>query len=500
MTRHATFFVVGCARSGTTSLCRILDSADNAICLLEPAPNLNRECRDVIEGRFDGDVEALLRKTVIARVEKHHGDGVIYGEKNVTLAPFVQELHSLLDCRFIFVHRDGRDVASSLVNWHNELFGSVYRECRYLGDLSPAAYAAVSALPLEEDSSDYSRPRPRPGDIWHDRWEQFSRLEMCAWYWSRMNELYLNKLQALPSERWIAVDYTRPSPEDIERLVEFLGLRGLSLPQIRSMLDARINSLADRTGVNGRFPQWRDWGSVERAAFESIAAGTMQRLGYYPQKEFVRYRPPNYGEWWRRNKGGLDWYTWMFNGRRPAHEDLLRFVREMDEKVGRLCSVLDVGCGLAVGYADAFPDRRYVGLDLSEKEITWCRAHRANSRHEYVCSDVITDPPAERFDIVFSQGTIDNSYDMDAHLRALVACSKGWIYVTAYRGWFPDLSEHRYVWDETTTCFYNDISPSETRKVLEGLGCTDVRIEPLRMDSSEIPFETRMTARVPSPT
>jgi SAM-dependent methyltransferase len=424
-------------------------------------------------------------------------DGLMHGEKNVTLAPFVHDLSRLLDCKFVFVKRDGRDVVRSLINWHNELFGSVYRECRDPGNLTSRAYQAVSALPLEEDSSDYSRPRPTEGDIWYERWEDFSRLEMCAWYWSRINDLYLDMLQDLPPERWIEVDYTRPEAVDISRIFTFLGLRGPSERAIRGMLDARINSLEDRTGEGGRYPHWEHWEPQGRVRFECIAARTMQRLGYHSTDSLVRYQPPNYGEWWRKNKGGLDWYTWMYDERRPAHDDLLLFADAVARRLGRSPSLLDVGCGLAVGYAESFSDRRYVGMDLSEKEVEWCRQNRRNSEHDYVCGDIIREPLVEKFDIVFSQGTIDNSYDMNAYLQALISASRGWIYVTAYRGWFPELAEHRYIWDESTTCFYNDISPSEAKDVLRKLGCTEIEIEPLQMKSTDIPFETRITARVP---
>jgi hypothetical protein len=107
--------------------------------------------------------------------------------------------------------------------------------------------------------------------------------------------------------------------------------------------------------------------------------------------------------------------------------------------------------------------------------------------------------PDEKFDVVFSQGTIDNSYDMDAMLRAMVACSK-WIYLTAYRGWFPDLPEHRYSWSEDTTCFYNDISPTVVRETLVGIGCSEIEITAIDMGEREnnpIRYETRIVARVP---
>jgi len=490
------FFIVGCARSGTTSLCQILGSADNAVCLSEPAPNLNVECRDVIDDRYSGDIKDLLEATIGLRLKEHGANGLIYGEKNVTLAPFVPALHELFDCRFVFVHRDGRDVVTSLINWHNQLFGTVYRECQDRGALTERAYRSAASLPLEDDTSDYSRPRPSSSDPFFLRWETFSRLEMCAWYWSRINDLYTDNLRLLPEDSWIALDYTHPTLESVVRTVEFLGLKGISRDQVKIVLEQRVNSLQDRIQERAKFPRASDWSDGDRARFDCIAEITMRRLGYYPVEGFRRYKPSNYGNWWRDNAGGLDWYTWMYNGRKRAHEDLLDFVARCDSQGQKIDSILDVGCGLAVGYSEYFADRFYTGLDLSEKEITWCRTNRLNPRHRFLSADIIERPLTEKFDLVFSQGTIDNSYDMNAYLAAMVECSRGWIYVTAYRGWFPHLMRHRYMWDDETTCFYNDVSSAEIREVLEALGCTEIDIGPLPMPDGEIPQETRIIAKV----
>jgi len=493
------FFIVGCGRSGTTSLCRILDSATNASCLLEPSPNLNCESRDMMEGRYDRPFQ-LVAETVVNRAATVLDSGMIYGEKNVTLGPFIPHLYRLSKCKFVYVHRDGRDVVRSLIDWHNRMFGTIYRECKEIGELSDRAKQAQASLPIEKDSSDYSRPRPGPDDIWYERWEDFTRLEMCAFYWSRINDLYLNQLEAIPKEDWVAISYTSPGGSDILAITQYLELEGFNLEGIELMLGTRVNSLKDRIDESNFFHRWPEWDPVDRVRFENIAGRTMQRLGYYPEG-YVRYCPPNYGDWWKQNEGGFEWYQWMYDSRKSAHDDFLNFVKSLDSTEGVVESLLDVGCGLAVGYADAdvFADRRYVGMDLSGKEAEWCRQNHPNQKHAYITGDVIQEQPEEKFDVVFSQGTIDNSYDMDAMLRAMVSCSKGWIYLTAYRGWFPDLPEHRYTWSEDTTCFYNDISPEIVREVLESLGCSNIEITPLDMGDREgnpIRYETRIVARV----
>src|SRR5581483_10329906 len=120
-------------------------------------------------------------------------------------------------------------------------------------------------------------------------------------------------------------------------------------------------------------------------------------------------------------------------------------------------------------------------------------------RHEYVCADFITAPVKEQFDLVFSSGTLDNCYDIDAALASMVRHSRKWIAATFYRGWFPDLAEHRYAWSDQHTCFYNDASPARLRRALEALGCRDITIEPIEAGPGrrDTRFETRLVARVP---
>jgi len=79
-------------------------------------------------------------------------------------------------------------------------------------------------------------------------------------------------------------------------------------------------------------------------------------------------------------------------------------------------------------------DRLVLSRALSEKEITWCRENRRNPKHGYLVGDFIDSLTDESFELVFSQGTIDNVYNMDAWLRECVRRSRQYIYITAYRG------------------------------------------------------------------
>lgn len=206
-------------------------------------------------------------------------------------------------------------------------------------------------------------------------------------------------------------------------------------------------------------------------------------------------KPPSYGAFWKENTGGLEWYTWMYNSRLDQHlafQSWFNFISRLEP----VTSVLELGCGLAVGYAEFFEDIHYVGTDISEKEIAWCKNNRTNPKHEYIACDFIKNDFRKVFDVVFSQGTIDNTYDMDGFIEAAVAASKRWIYLTAYRGFFPHLTEHQYSWNEDHGCYYNDISPIKAYQVLQSCGCTDIAVIPSYTGRENVKCETLLIARV----
>lgn len=272
------FFVLACARSGSTSLARILDGASNGICRVEPAPNLNFETREMMDGRLD-DPERVIESLVAPRIAAGLTEVRVYGEKNLTYGPFIGHLYRRFHCRFVLLVRDGPNVVRSLMDWHNNLFGSVYRECRDPGRLTPRAISAAANLPVHLDMSDYSRPRPPLGTPDGDRWEHFTREEMCAWYWAHLYDLYLAELEKLPAESWIRIDYRDPAADDILRVAAFLGLEGLGEEAVRTQLDSRINSLADRGAEGERYPDWPDWPGWLQERFTEIAGPTTGRLG-----------------------------------------------------------------------------------------------------------------------------------------------------------------------------------------------------------------------------
>lgn len=256
-------------------------------------------------------------------------------------------------------------------------------------------------------------------------------------------------------------------------------------------LTKKINSLEYRGHSSGAFPKWNEWDSTLREQFDRFASGMMYKLGYY-QKEETRWCPQNFGEYWKEQKGAdNEWFEWMYNSRKYAHDDLIQFVQFNDS----IESIADFGCGTAVGYSEAFKDKFFIGVDISEENIKWCQENRKNPKHSYIAQDFIQQPLEQKVDLVFSSGTIDNSYDVKEYIKSMVQSSKKYISFTLYRGWFPELEKVEYHYNPDGY-FYNDIGVKFLRAYLEELGCRDIKITPLETGKDDIIYETKVVAHV----
>ncbi len=490
MKTMASYFILSCARSGSTSLSKILNTASNSVCEIEPTPNLNVESRLMMDGKLD-DPEKYV-DLIVKRVNNKQSDTIIFGEKNVTLGPFISLLYEKLNCKFVFLKRDGRDVVRSLINWHEQKFGTIYREAIETGNVSNDAINTASNLLAIDDSSDFSRPRPLPNSEIYPQWNEFSRFQMCSFYWSFINELYLNELKKIPQENWIDIDYSSVSVDDILKIGDFLDLDGLEANVVQDLLNSKINSLEQRSSSSGTFPKWVEWNGSQRDDFDALCKNTMKKLGYGIDNQNY-WKPDNFGSYWKNETGGdEDWFKWMYDGRKTVHEAMISWLYQQTG----INTIADFGCGIGEGYHESFKNMKYIGVDICEENIDWCLKNRENKKHNYLCQDFINQPLSEKVDLVFSSGTMDNCYDIKEFMSSMVNSSSKWLYLTLYRGWFPGLKSTRYSYNYEHGCFYNNISPVEIREYLSDLGCSKILIEPVKTGNEEIPFETRVIAHV----
>jgi SAM-dependent methyltransferase len=206
--------------------------------------------------------------------------------------------------------------------------------------------------------------------------------------------------------------------------------------------------------------------------------------------------PANFGFWWEKEESDLNWYDWMFQYRLGVHQEFVAWLKSQEQMSIDFLRVLEVGCGRGVFYPQFFSRKHYTGLEYSKRNTDWLIEHRAWRNHDYQNADIADWASEEKFDLVFSSGTIDNVPDMDGFIRGMVKNSRGKIYLTAYRGWFPDLQDHKISWSDATGAFYNDISPSRIEMLLNELGCKNIAIAALPTGRAEIPYETVISADV----
>ena len=71
---------------------------------------------------------------------------------------------------------------------------------------------------------------------------------------------------------------------------------------------------------------------------------------------------------------------------------------------------------------------------------------------------------------MFSHALIDHVYDVDLFIEKIVQSSKRFAYITAYRGYFPDLEKHVMRRNNLEGSYYNDISIKKITKKLTEMG------------------------------
>ena len=174
-----------------------------------------------------------------------------------------------------------------------------------------------------------------------------------------------------------------------------------------------------------------------------------------------------YGKIWQEKFGDeqVQWYKKMHNSCLKMHDNFKKFLTEKS-----LSTVLEVGCG--AGYyprnlKELFTNMEYTGTDISETAIEFCKS---KSPFNFICTDFLKNNLNKKFDLVFSHALIDHVYDVDLFIEKIVDASNRFVYVTAYRGYFPDLERHVIRRNNLEGSYYNDISIKQISKKLAEMG------------------------------
>ena len=270
------FFIIGCARSGTTALVKMLNTSQNATVSVEQKPNLCIEARNVYRGVLR-DPKQVIGEAKSEPIQKVLSSGLKYGDKNPNYLPFIPYIAELWDCKFLFPIRDGREVVRSLMDWH-DFYSQKFSHSGVFAMKEDDPNSLVDSP--EQDWWDYSRLRPNPDDPYFEAWQRLSRFEKCAWHWANFNKKALGLFSELDNQRWLQVDMKSLDRFKMKQIFDFLGLDGFNADQIEEMMNARINSLQERAGLPDKFPRWTDWTQEQRNAFDRIAGDTMESMVY----------------------------------------------------------------------------------------------------------------------------------------------------------------------------------------------------------------------------
>ena len=203
-------------------------------------------------------------------------------------------------------------------------------------------------------------------------------------------------------------------------------------------------------------------------SIEKIRKKGLGRKGI--KKRIKDLKKSSYGKNWQ--KVDPDFYSRIYNYRPLLHQNFLEYLKNKED----VKSVLEIGCGIGtypIEFKKYFDKKDYLGIDIGNPAIKYCKQ---NSNFEFMCGDIIDMELDKKFDLVFSHAVIDHVYDIDAFIKKIVNLSKKHVYVSAYRGYFPDLDVHKMRWDNEKGCYYNDLSIEQLKNNLLRMGLVEDEI------------------------
>ena len=271
-------FLVGCSRSGTTITYETLAAAPNFLSfgyeILQfwdslYGPHTNDWASEAATAR---DADPKHREATFRFFYQRLGVGQVLDKTciNVMRIPYLIELFP--DAKFVFIHRDGRDNISSMIDG--------WRQSRKDGRFGLTQYLGPSPEPVAINDGEFTEwcfflP---PG------WREYNsaRLEdVCAFQWISANHLALEGKKVVPPDQWIQVKYEDMVADPIRVFGDIFTRLGVpfddKLKQLASDLDRRPTSI-----VNGP-PQKQKWKKKNPKAIERIIdviQPMMIKLGY----------------------------------------------------------------------------------------------------------------------------------------------------------------------------------------------------------------------------
>jgi len=246
-------FNLSCGRVGTESLSRLLGLSNHIISFHEPAPQLEAERRMArLEIQDDpGKYRRIFAEARSVPLATARMAGKIYAEASARmtfLAPVIAEL--VPESKFIFQHRHPAEIVRSGM-----------RRGWYVSH-----------------RNDSTRITPGPSEDAFKHWDDWDAFRKICWYWDAYHRFILNFIDQMPASRVLEVpfvDFFHASASTPRIIFEFVGVPIPSNQAIDACMSIRHNAQEV-----GEFPRFSEWSDEHRAILQSIAGGTMERLGY----------------------------------------------------------------------------------------------------------------------------------------------------------------------------------------------------------------------------
>jgi 2-polyprenyl-3-methyl-5-hydroxy-6-metoxy-1,4-benzoquinol methylase len=489
------FLITGAGRSGTTAAANFVGAFLGTEPLIEPAPAPHVESRLCLEGLLKPQWEDV-RDTIGLRWELAKKAGSpAFVEKNVIYGPYLEIVAERLDAHIIFVHRNPWDVVESWLTWSDGVFGNLLRDQLPHSYLSLEARSNLFTLPLEADLNDLSVPRPRGQGPTASAWNSLSRVGKFAYYWGAVNRIHLEQIRNIRTSQVLSVSADDALGPTIHSFLNSIPDLEIQHDRLVSPDSVETNSIEERFPGTLRRHLRFNWSDAELAEFRWFTRSAAEELGYDVGKAGTRPRPASYGTIWESQVASVDWFQWMHESRHEAHAT---FMQWLADEPCRGWSVLEVGAGVGVFYPRFLLDEcgiaNYLGLDVSSRVVSSARAlHQEDSRIRFEQGSVEHNPALGDFDLVFSQGTIDNVFDMPAFIDACIEHSRRFVYISFYRK-NQHGNSHEYEWSADHGCFYNDAHHERVAAMLDNRHDVDWLTFPVWVSNAEV-WETHYLIR-----
>jgi len=268
-------FVIGCSRSGTTVTYETLAAASRLLSFGHEIP----EFWDGLWGPQHNGWESEAAGAESARPEHRDAAQRYFYQRlglgrvldktciNVMRVPFLQRLFP--QARFVFIHRDGRDNVSSLMDgWlHDGHFGLA----KTLGPFP---------CPVNIDGGKFKEWSFFLPPGWR-RYNDSPLEEVCAHQWLTANRMALDAAKQVPAPQWIQLRYEDIFDRPVEMFREVFDR--LDLPFDDAVRDrcAKLNELP--TSIVKGAPMKQKWRQSNAQAIERILPAIrplMSELGY----------------------------------------------------------------------------------------------------------------------------------------------------------------------------------------------------------------------------